>query len=323
MSDNVAHALSGAGGGVVSMVLTYPLITISSRLQVQKNMTDDDAYKRPWFCPLWHLCHERCYCRTPIAHSYCVYAPRSRSTTGIYYYFYEWVKAAFEKAAKEKRGMSTSESMIAGAIAGAAVVFCTNPIWTVNTRMTTRKQSLDASNAEPQKVRQAPTTVETALSILREEGFQGFYAGVKPALVLVMNPIIQYTVFEQLKARLARTKKLGNMDFFLLGAISKLAATSITYPYIVIKSRMQLKQSDTSPSSSRYTSIWDGFTKIIQHEGWGGLYKGISSKLVQSVLTSAFLFMAKEALFEWAVYVLVIIGARRPARRVKGVTMPV
>ncbi|RUO96276.1 mitochondrial carrier domain-containing protein [Jimgerdemannia flammicorona] len=241
MSDNVAHALSGAGGGVVSMVLTYPLITISSRLQVQKNMTDDDAYK------VWDMTSILIiFSNTQDAllkilkreGPQGLYSGLGSAlfgisvTNGIYYYFYEWVKAAFEKAAKEKRGMSTSESMIAGAIAGAAVVFCTNPIWTVNTRMTTRKQSLDASNAEPQKVRQAPTTVETALSILREEGFQGFYAGVKPALVLVMNPIIQYTVFEQLKARLARTKKLGNMDFFLLGAISKLAATSITYPYM-------------------------------------------------------------------------------------------
>ncbi|CEJ00181.1 hypothetical protein RMCBS344292_14246 [Rhizopus microsporus] len=45
MSDNVAHALSGAGGGIVSMVLTYPLVSISSRLQVQKNDASKDAYK--------------------------------------------------------------------------------------------------------------------------------------------------------------------------------------------------------------------------------------------------------------------------------------
>lgn len=144
------------------------------------------------------------------------------------------------------------------------MVFCTNPIWTVNvsflilclhnpqvtndspnspflfsrfshsqTRMTTRRQSLDEPNSEDKKrPSRPPTTFEIAYKILREEGVQGFYAGIKPALVLVLNPIIQYTVFEQLKSRLARTKKLGNLDFFLLGAISKLAATSITYPYM-------------------------------------------------------------------------------------------
>lgn len=34
-SDNVAHALSGAGGGLLAMALTYPLITLSTRSQVE------------------------------------------------------------------------------------------------------------------------------------------------------------------------------------------------------------------------------------------------------------------------------------------------
>lgn len=34
-SDNVAHALAGAGGGLLSMALTYPLITLSTRAQVE------------------------------------------------------------------------------------------------------------------------------------------------------------------------------------------------------------------------------------------------------------------------------------------------
>jgi adenine nucleotide transporter 17 len=36
MSDSVASALAGAGGGVASMALTYPLITLSTRSQVSK-----------------------------------------------------------------------------------------------------------------------------------------------------------------------------------------------------------------------------------------------------------------------------------------------
>lgn len=35
MSDNVAHALAGAGGGVLAMSLTYPLVNISMRSSVQ------------------------------------------------------------------------------------------------------------------------------------------------------------------------------------------------------------------------------------------------------------------------------------------------
>ena len=67
--------------------------------------------------------------------------------------------------------------------------------------------------------------------------FSGFWRGIGPALVLVVNPIIQYTVFEQLKNFLVKTRAarfgvgagasrvipvLSDWDFFLLGAISKL-----------------------------------------------------------------------------------------------------
>jgi adenine nucleotide transporter 17 len=61
----------------------------------------------------------------------------------------------------------------------------------------------------------------------------------------------------------------------------------------------------------KYTSILDGFKKIIASEGITGLYKGISSKIVQSVLSAAFLFLAKEVLFDWSVWVLVLLGTRK------------
>ncbi|KAI7860482.1 mitochondrial carrier domain-containing protein [Circinella umbellata] len=294
MSDNVAHALSGAGGGIVSMALTYPLVSISSRLQVQKNDDSNDAYKNTVDAFVKILAKEG-----PRG----LYSGLSSGifgiaiTNGVYYYCYEAVKAIFEKAKGQGKPMSTPESMLAGALAGSAVVFATNPIWTVNTRLTVRK------GVEGKK----PNALSVFLSILKNEGIAGLYSGVMAALVLVINPIIQYTVFEQLKNKIAKTKELSNFDFFLLGAFSKLCATGITYPYIVIKSRMQVSQN----SEDRYTSIWDGFKKIIASEGVGGLYKGISSKITQSILTAAFLFMAKEMLFDWAVWALVLTGARK------------
>lgn len=77
--------------------------------------------------------------------------------------------------------------------------------------------------------------------------------------------------------------------------------------YSVIKSRMQVSQQ----GDEKYNSILDGFKKIIATEGITGLYKGISSKIVQSVLSAAFLFLAKEVLFDWSVWVLVLLGARK------------
>lgn len=104
------------------------------------------------------------------------------------------------------------------------------------------------------------------------------------------------TVFEQLKNKLQKYK-LSAIHFFVLGAISKLAATSITYPYIVIKSRMQVK-------SKEYNSVSSAIKQIIKQEGIKGLYKGIESKILQSVLTAAFLFAAKEKSVSFSLWLL-------------------
>ncbi|KAL0093995.1 mitochondrial carrier domain-containing protein [Phycomyces blakesleeanus] len=304
MSDNIAHALSGAGGGIVAMILTYPLVNISSRLQVQKNDNDKDAYKNTLDALAKIIAKEG-----PKG----LYSGLSSGifgiaiTNGVYYYCYEAVKAIFEKTKPRGQSMSASESMLSGAIAGATVVLATHPIWTVNTRMTVRKgMEGDNSNKATSKS-SSSSAFAVGKSILRHEGIAGLYAGVQAALMLVINPIIQYTVFEQLKSKISKTRALGSFDYFLLGAVSKLCATGITYPYIVVKSRMQVVQE----GEERYSSIIDAFKKIISKEGISGLYKGIHSKLLQSVLTAAFLFMAKEALFDWAVWALVLTGARK------------
>jgi adenine nucleotide transporter 17 len=78
-----------------------------------------------------------------------------------------------------------------------------------------------------------PTTIQVALYILKKEGILGLYAGSKAAMILVMNPIIQYAIFENLKSNLLHSKSsLSGIDYFLLGAFSKLCATIVMYPYM-------------------------------------------------------------------------------------------
>lgn len=43
------------------------------------------------------------------------------------------------------------------------------------------------------------------------------------------------------------------------------------------------------------------FKRVVRQEGWSGLYKGIGPKVTQSVLTAAFLFAFKDALYEASV----------------------
>lgn len=96
--------------------------------------------------------------------------------------------------------------------------------------------------------------------------------------------VIAYTAFEQLKNLLIarRANKitlpvrqsngllskpasvpLTDLDNFLLGALTKLIATSITYPYLVIKSRMQAG----AAASRKYRNAFHGLATIIKDEG--------------------------------------------------------
>jgi adenine nucleotide transporter 17 len=160
--------------------------------------------------------------------------------------------------------------MLAGALAGSATVLMTNPIWVVNTRMTTRKSDEDSL---PGAHKKAPSTLSTLFALIRDEGPARLFAGVMPALVLVINPILQYTVFEQLKQLLEKRRRVTPKDAFCLGALGKLLATSITYPYITVKSRMHVAGRD-GPREDMLTT----FRRIIREEGYTGLYGGMLSR---------------------------------------------
>jgi adenine nucleotide transporter 17 len=196
-------------------------------------------------------------------------------TNFVYYYWYEWTRAGFEKAAvtagRASKKLTTVESMIAGAIAGSATVLLTNPIWVINTRMTTRKRNkeTDESLLPGAKGPKAPTTIGTLLALLREEGPQALFAGVVPALVLVINPILQYTIFEQLKNVLEKKRRITPTIAFLLGALGKLVATTITYPYITVKSRMHVAGRDAQKEN-----MLEAMRRIVRQEGYVGFYKG-------------------------------------------------
>lgn len=53
-----------------------------------------------------------------------------------------------------------------------------------------------------------------------------------------------------------------------------------------------------SAAAARYKSALDGMLTVLREEGIGGLYKGILSKVIQSVLTAAILFVSQRRIYE-------------------------
>ena len=73
---------------------------------------------------------------------------------------------------------------------------------------------------------------------------------------------------------------------FVIAAITKLIATFITYPYLVIKSRQQI--------DTKNLGVQEHVKKVYEELGIYGFYKGVAWKCVQTVINSSFLFLFKE-----------------------------
>ena len=181
--------------------------------------------------------------------------------------------------------------------AGVTTVFITNPIWLVKTRMQVQDKSLftqggGTATTQPHQTfyRSMPHAFKT---IIQEEGFFALYRGLLPALFLVSHGVIQFVVYEELKTLVTNdgNKKLGILEPLWMGAISKTIASTATYPWQTIKSRIQQRQNlDAKP----YNGMIDCGTRIIKNEGMRGLYKGLAPNLMRIAPSAAITFFTYE-----------------------------
>lgn len=311
--DPSAHAVAGGIGGALSMVVTYPLVTLStlaqtnsSKLNQSKEATDIEAQgdKKPIVKSNTLDSIKALYKNNGVLG---FYAGLESAIFGIivnnavYYYFYEALTKIVLTKKKTTKALNSLESIIIGAIAGSITVFSTNPIWVANTRITVSKDSKKL------------TTISALLDIVKTDGILALFRGVLPALILVTNPIIQYTIFEQLKNLINKKSKKGltSIHAFFIGALGKLIATGSTYPYITLKSRMHLQK------EGEKDSVAGMINKIYQNEGIAGFYNGVFVKLSQSILTAAFLFFFKEELTTSSVKLLKLIRSLKSIKQGK------
>jgi adenine nucleotide transporter 17 len=106
----------------------------------------------------------------------------------------------------------------------------------------------------------------------QDQGLGGFFKGLAPSMIMVINPTIQYILYESLVARALEWQRnsraarpaagsaaaavqrqgggaagggkggmaLGALDIFVLSALAKIGATLVTYPLLVVKNRLQV-----------------------------------------------------------------------------------
>lgn len=316
MSDALINGLSGAGGGIIAQLLTYPLQTVNTRQQTER----DPSKSRVQDGTIKQMC--RVVKNEGWGRLYGGLGPSlvgTAASQGVYYYFYQIFRSRAEAAALERwnKGIGDGsvgmlQSLSIAALSGCVNVLMTNPIWVIVTRMQTHKKSKSKPTDHPLDVYTLNTAIEPppygtldAIQELYDEaGIFGFWKGVIPTLIMVSNPSIQFMLYEtlliKLKKRRASKSKAADgftaLEIFLLGAVAKLGATLVTYPLNVVKSRLQAKQGVDIDKNHHYKGTSDAIAKMIQYEGFAGFYKGMGTKIVQSVFAAAVLFMIKEEL---------------------------
>jgi solute carrier family 25 (peroxisomal adenine nucleotide transporter), member 17 len=80
---------------------------------------------------------------------------------------------------------------------------------------------------------------------------------------------------------------------FAVSAASKLGATVVTYPLLLVKARLQAAGARTS-ADRVYAGTADAVARIWAEGGLRAFYAGLRPKIVQSVLAAALMMATKE-----------------------------
>ncbi|KAI1962382.1 mitochondrial FAD carrier protein flx1 [Ophidiomyces ophidiicola] len=206
---------------------------------------------------------------------------------GLYFLWYSNLKDALQTV--RGRGELTSlDYFVASGTAGILTAILTNPIWVIKTRMlSTGAHVAGAYSSMTHGVRE----------IYQTEGARGFYRGMVPALFGVGHGALQFMAYEQLKQYRTRsssssssgTAPLGNMDYVVLSGASKLFAGSVTYPYQVLRARLQ-----TYDAAGTYGGLGDAVAQMWRREGVAGFYKGLGPNLVRVLPSTWVTFLVYE-----------------------------
>ncbi|ETS60915.1 hypothetical protein PaG_04836 [Moesziomyces aphidis] len=318
------QALAGALGGVFSNAVIYPLDTVKTRIQAGqssavtpgKEVRDPkDPTKTIVTVPknvgmikgILHIIHSK-EGAMGLYKGFAASMVNTFTTGFAYFYWYSTVRTLYQNrlAKRSANGvaiMSTAAELVLGAIAGALAQIFTIPVAVIATR-----QQLATSETAKDGKPVDESFMGVARDILKEDGVTGLWRGLKPSLVLTVNPAITYGVFERVKTIILATSVDGKMTpgkSFLVGALSKTLATVVTFPYILSKIRLQAK-------NTRYTSAIDCLTQIAKEQGISGWYQGMQAQITKAVLAQALLFYFRDYFEVWTRQILKV--AKKPVK---------
>ncbi|KAK5993375.1 Mitochondrial FAD carrier protein FLX1 [Cladobotryum mycophilum] len=241
VSPALVEIVAGLSAGTVATLVVHPLDIVKTRMQISQSSTTAAAHNRSTVAILRALTNNS----HPVASLYRGLTP-NLSGNALSWASFFFFKSRFEKLLASWRGHqlpTPSDYFVASALGGAVTTVLTNPIWVIKTRMLSSDRGARGAY---------PSMSEGVRSILRSEGFRGFYRGLGVSLIGVSHGAVQFAVYEPAKRfYFARRRKQGIDDGHLtteatiaISSCAKLVAGAVTYPYQVLRSRLQNYQAD-------------------------------------------------------------------------------
>lgn len=194
------------------------------------------------------------------------------------------------------RVLSPTDYFLASGASGLLTSVATNPIWVLKTRML----SSDAGSQGAYSSMWAG-----AKDLWKKEGWRGFYRGLGASCLGVSHGAVQFAVYEPLKrswlryvARNGKDRrgdsmfgvKLGNEATLIISGGAKVVAGTATYPYQVIRSRLQ-----TYDAEERFgRGIRGVMGKVWREEGARGFYKGLGPNILRVLPATWVTFLVYE-----------------------------
>ncbi|KAI5965336.1 uncharacterized protein KGF55_001557 [Candida pseudojiufengensis] len=311
-STNQLITIAGAASGFLAGVVVCPLDVIKTKLQAQGSHGKKLNFRQTLKSILRDEGIKGLYRGlVPITIGYL-------PTWTIYFTVYERAKK-FYPGYLSKHWDINSPSLnhfCAAITAGMVSSIAVNPIWVVKTRL-----MVQTNKSSPNEVRYKGT-IDAFKKMYNEEGIRVFYSGLIPSIFGLLHVGIHFPAYEYLKSLLHcktidQQHEVHGLLWRLIAAssISKMIASTITYPHEILRTRMQIRQkkhksTDKEPSttSNKKLSLIRTMKDIFHKEGVRGFYAGYFTNLLRTVPASAVTLVSFEY---FKTYLLDISGKTR------------
>ncbi|ATY63035.1 mitochondrial carrier RIM2 [Cordyceps militaris] len=318
------HFMAGGIGGITAATLTAPLDVLKTRLQsdiYQAQLRAAQAMqaqtaRNPLSAAFYHLGDTLQILRT---------VQRTEGTKALFkglgpnlvgvvparainFYVYGNGKRILAERWNDGQEAPWVHMLAAGA-AGIATSTATNPIWMIKTRMQLDKNVSQRAGAGAEVHRRYRNSYDCVRQIVREEGVRGLYKGMSASYLGVAESTLQWVLYEQFKAYLARRelhlersgrertgwdRAVAWTGNFGAAGVAKFVAAVLAYPHEVARTR--LRQAPVADGRLKYTGLIQCFRLVWKEEGLMGLYGGLTPHLLRTVPSAAIMFAMYEGI---------------------------